>query len=463
MNIRIFSLAPAAIIATVLGLWANGAAADPHAEGYDAYPLATIGLPRAIAADSGKLFVLTVHGVLHEVDRTGDTTEIVDFGRRTWVGLAPDPASDSIYASNNTYGYVAEYSESSGGPPLPIVGGIPRAAGLAVSEDGERIYAASYTGNQIHTYDVPAGEHETCGTSDLPDGLALWDGTLYIANRREKRIEYIDDLVACETPQVCVGGIFSDPVGIGRGDDELFVADFGSGSIFRIDSDCIATELATGFKGPVGVAQIGENLFVAENRGNTIWLLTPNTVSGAVSGIAPPITVSCENLSNPSVVQFELGIGQCDYNCTSEGLDADPDDIVRVDIDASVPDPSARPVLEFIHVPALGSFDNLFGFTSVEDPTRYAIATYIKVSGGWWTKPYWAYPTVPIDEDGYFFVDITTGGHDQNATEIVAYLVPEGYSPPSLGNSPMLPLTLERMDGDCDDFAVAKASAVRVP
>jgi hypothetical protein len=58
------------------------------------------------------------------------------------------------------------------------------------------------------------------------------------------------------------------------------------------------------------------------------------------------------------------------------------------------------------------------------------VAVYIKVSGGWWTKPYFSTPITTINCDGTWTCVITTGGTDQLATDIAAFLIPLTYSPP---------------------------------
>jgi len=63
-------------------------------------------------------------------------------------------------------------------------------------------------------------------------------------------------------------------------------------------------------------------------------------------------------------------------------------------------------------------------------PANYKSAVYILVGGGWWTKPYWASPWTEVKKDGNFSCLITTGGQDQLATKIAAFLVPEDYEIP---------------------------------
>ena len=93
------------------------------------------------------------------------------------------------------------------------------------------------------------------------------------------------------------------------------------------------------------------------------------------------------------------------------------------------PSLASEPIIEFNYVPPYGSFEDLTGQVWNVNPPDYKVAVYIYVSG-WWTKPYWDYPLTPINNDGTWTCDITTGGIDQNATKIAAFLVPNGYDPP---------------------------------
>lgn len=115
---------------------------------------------------------------------------------------------------------------------------------------------------------------------------------------------------------------------------------------------------------------------------------------------------------------------------------------------------SDNPIIEFTYVPPCGSFENLEGQVSNVTPGDYKVAVYIRVDGGWWNKPTWANPLTPIQSDGSWSCDITTGGHDQDATEIIAYLVPNGYTPPQMSGQCALPAEL-------DENSVAKVKTMR--
>jgi len=82
----------------------------------------------------------------------------------------------------------------------------------------------------------------------------------------------------------------------------------------------------------------------------------------------------------------------------------------------------------------LGTTDNLKGVvTGGLDPVNLAVVVYIKVGGAWWgPKPTWASPLTLIKPDGTWETDITTGGVDTSATEVLAFLVYKTTVPPSV-------------------------------
>lgn len=81
---------------------------------------------------------------------------------------------------------------------------------------------------------------------------------------------------------------------------------------------------------------------------------------------------------------------------------------------------------QFTTVPPLGSLANVKGQTCGVVHLDYNIVLFIYVNGSWWVKPYTANPYTPIGRDGSWEVDYTTGGIDQQATILRAYLLPRG-------------------------------------
>jgi exo-beta-1,3-glucanase (GH17 family) len=117
---------------------------------------------------------------------------------------------------------------------------------------------------------------------------------------------------------------------------------------------------------------------------------------------------------------------------------------------------SKAPAIEFTSVPSYGTSGTLKGLIRHVNSSDYSVAVYIKVGGGWWTKPYWNQPLTAIKSDGSWSCAIVTGGNDQNATQIIAYLIPKGYEPPLLNGDSSLPAAL-------NSNSVARVSVNRNP
>lgn len=108
-----------------------------------------------------------------------------------------------------------------------------------------------------------------------------------------------------------------------------------------------------------------------------------------------------------------------------------------------IPGGPGSPTIEFLQVPQYGTFANLTGQVLHVDPSAYKVAVYIYVSG-WWTKPTFSEPLTTIQFDGSWMTDITTGGIDQFATRIAAFVVPSNYVPLLVGGEATLPASLPR-------------------
>jgi exo-beta-1,3-glucanase (GH17 family) len=88
------------------------------------------------------------------------------------------------------------------------------------------------------------------------------------------------------------------------------------------------------------------------------------------------------------------------------------------------------PAVQFTSVPPKGSSDSLVGNVSHIVPADNYVAAFIHVEGGWWTKPYWSSPETLIGCDGTWTTDITTGGDDPQADQIIAFVLPANFQVP---------------------------------
>lgn len=109
-----------------------------------------------------------------------------------------------------------------------------------------------------------------------------------------------------------------------------------------------------------------------------------------------------------------------------------------------IPGGPGLPTIEITYLPAYGSFEYLHGQVWHVRPSDYRVAVFIKVGSGWWTKPYWDSPLTIIKSDGSWVCDIVTGGIDEFATKIAAFLVPAGYNPPLRHGESSLPTDVQQ-------------------
>lgn len=102
-----------------------------------------------------------------------------------------------------------------------------------------------------------------------------------------------------------------------------------------------------------------------------------------------------------------------------------------------------KPTIQLSNVPARGSFTDLFGRVQHVSPCQCQVAVYIRVNNLWYTKPFNNAPLTSLALDGTWRADITTGGVDERASDIAAFLVPISYLPPIMYGSLSLPDELQ--------------------
>jgi hypothetical protein len=94
---------------------------------------------------------------------------------------------------------------------------------------------------------------------------------------------------------------------------------------------------------------------------------------------------------------------------------------------------SLSPKISFTYVPPIDNYSYVKGKVIRANPNEVSVVLYDLVRGTWWVKPYYSTPKSPVASDGTFSIDYVTGGVDEEATRINAYLVKNKYVPP--GNS----------------------------
>jgi YVTN family beta-propeller protein len=215
------------------------------------------------------------------------------------------------------------------------------------------------------------------------------DGRIYVSNWASGTVSVISDT---EWLTDVVVGTNPNTLGIDPGNGYVYVANVGSDSVSVISGTEVITTVAVGdYPFHLAVNPANGYVYVANRDDRSVSILTVPRIS---------------RVWLPMVVKR--------YH---------------------------PPALELVYVPAYGSFEDLHGRVRGVDPGDHKVAVYIYVSG-WWTKPYWDAPLTAIQSDGSWSCDITTGGMDQFATQIAAFLVPNGFSPPLMAGESVLPAEL---------------------
>jgi hypothetical protein len=132
------------------------------------------------------------------------------------------------------------------------------------------------------------------------------------------------------------------------------------------------------------------------------------------------------------------------YDTNGDNLITPLDVLIVINYINAQPPVQAGPTIAITEFPVYGVGGSLRGRVSGVDFASYRVAPYIQIEGGgWWTKPSFAMPTVPIAADGTFVANVTTGGIDYLATAFCAALVPAGVTPPQAAGAGRVPADLE--------------------
>lgn len=187
----------------------------------------------------------------------------------------------------------------------PTVGGVGYTA-LAAGPPGA-LYAVMPDQGALVRFDDTDGDLLPDTPTTLADGLArptgltLYAGALYVAGldavyRYSLETGVLDVLVK-DFP----GGWDGWPSGgvvvsdnwlyVGAGGDRACTA--GRGSVWRYRLDGSGGEVyATGLRGPLGLAVLGDHLYVADAAADVVWRVAQGADYGACSGAAPPAPVA---------------------------------------------------------------------------------------------------------------------------------------------------------------------------
>lgn len=109
----------------------------------------------------------------------------------------------------------------------------------------------------------------------------------------------------------------------------------------------------------------------------------------------------------------------------------------------------AQPTITITSLPPYAVAGPIAGRVAGVDFATHRVAVYIQIEGaGWWTKPSFSSPTVPIRADGTFSASFAGGGLDDRATIFCVALLAPGVSPPRAAGSSRVPASLVSLATD---------------
>jgi hypothetical protein len=91
---------------------------------------------------------------------------------------------------------------------------------------------------------------------------------------------------------------------------------------------------------------------------------------------------------------------------------------------------------------------HVWGHVTGVKPEEWAVLCFIKVENAWWTKPSYDSPLSPINQNGEWDIDITTGDIDECATEVLVFMVPADSVPTICDPCYDIPDPPEAVDSD---------------
>ena len=199
---------------------------------------------------------------------------------------------------------------------------------------------------------------------------------------------------------------------------------------------------------PTASLDAGADTVIAADAGKETGAPDTRTPLLADGRMDTAVDVSAVDNASPSSIDSGMDAGSEAGTATGGGLNTGLDAVTVIDAGlevASVDSPSrivgtGSPSIKITSVPPFGSGGYASGRVSGVDPSEYFVALYIFVQGTWWMKPWSFAAETPISPDGTWSGDITTGGVDQDATAIAAYLLPVGDDVPSALGDPLPPV-----------------------
>ncbi len=190
-----------------------------------------------------------------------DLTSIFPTGA-TWTCVA---------APSGTLTFLGDYVEGEVLPGPQIVSGLLGAKAVAVSPDGEHVYATGLGGDSLAAFSLDATAGTLAFVASYVDGVAGVDGLNGAT----------DVLISSDGKNVYVAGQVDDAVAVFTRDDNPLSPTFGELTLLELQQ----SPAVAGLDEPVALAMdpAGDSLYVAAANSNAVTVFDRNTATGALT------------------------------------------------------------------------------------------------------------------------------------------------------------------------------------
>lgn len=228
--------------------------------------------PAGLAISGNTLYIAEAFGAnkISKIDISSASPTKTD----VVTGLS-DP--DGLAISGNTL-YIAEYEGdkiskidiSSATPSVEtVITGVLEPTGIVI--DGDYLYIAEYKGNKISKLNLTTLVKTDFLTNIIgPNGLVINNNTLYFSDFDTNVVSKVD-LTATVPVVTQMSTGFNEPAFLNLVGSELYIADYGSGKLYKMNIvNQVVSEVSANLGGVYGLVNNGTHLFLSQRDTNKI-------------------------------------------------------------------------------------------------------------------------------------------------------------------------------------------------